>query len=141
MRTFLTVEVPAWLAAHYGVTATPAERAILAISYGAKDALDAALAPNGAYGRLGLLIPGRRLRPADLDAVAGQRGRRLRAAILAGRYDAANLATARDAPTSARRRRPRRSTTSRSRRATTRRRGATTWAPCSSACSARGRGR
>ena len=97
MRTFLIVEVPAWLAAHYGVTASPEERAILAISYGAKDALDAALAPNGAYGRLGLLIPGRRLRPADLDAVAGQRGRRLRATILAGRYDAANLATARDA--------------------------------------------
>jgi len=97
MRAFLAEEVPAWIASRYGVTKRADGRAILAISYGAKDALDAALAPALAYGRLGLLIPGRRLRHADLEAVAGLRGRRLRVAILAGRYDAANLATARDA--------------------------------------------
>jgi enterochelin esterase-like enzyme len=41
------------------------------------------------------LIPGRRLGRADIDAVAKRRNRRLRVAILAGRYDQANLATAR----------------------------------------------
>ncbi len=97
MRAFLSREVPAWLAARFGVTARADERAILAVSFGAKDALDAALDPAGAYGRLGLLIPGRRLGRADLDAVAAQRTRRLRAALLAGRYDGANLATARAA--------------------------------------------
>ncbi|MGE5236080.1 MAG: alpha/beta hydrolase [Acidobacteriota bacterium] len=97
MRAFLSREVPAWVAWRCGVTTRPEERAILAISYGAKDALDAALAPARAYGRLGLLIPGRRLRRADLEAVARQRDRRLRAVILAGRYDRANLATARAA--------------------------------------------
>jgi len=97
MRAFLTEEAPAWLAAHYGVTAHADEWAVLAISYGALDALDAALAPAQAYGRLGLLIPGRRLTTADLEAFAQQPGRRLRAAILAGRYDQANLATARNA--------------------------------------------
>jgi len=96
LRTFLAEELPAWLASSYGVTRRADERAILAISYGAKDALDAALAPAETYGRLGLLIPGRRLRPADLEVVAGVRDRRLRVAILAGRYDAANIATARD---------------------------------------------
>ena len=97
LRTFLTEEAPAWLVSRYGGTA-PADRwAVLAISYGAQDALDAALAPAQAYGRLGLLIPGRRLTPADLEAFAAQPGRRLRVAILAGRYDQANLATARAA--------------------------------------------
>jgi enterochelin esterase family protein len=97
MRTFLTEEAPAWLASRYGVAAPADEWAVLAISYGAKDALDAALAPVRAYGRLGLLIPGRRLTSADLEAFARQRGRRLRVAILAGRYDQANLATAHNA--------------------------------------------
>jgi enterochelin esterase-like enzyme len=97
LRAFLTEEVPAWVASSYGVTRRADERAILAVSYGAKDVLYAALAPVGAYRRLGLLIPGRRLRPADLEVVAGVRDRRLRVAILAGRYDAANIATARDA--------------------------------------------
>jgi enterochelin esterase-like enzyme len=97
MRTFLNHEVPAWLAARFGVTERAGERAILAVSFGAKDALDAALEPGGAYGRLGLLIPGRRLGRADLEAVAAHRSRRLRVAILAGRYDQANLATARAA--------------------------------------------
>jgi enterochelin esterase-like enzyme len=97
MRAFLNREVPAWLTARFGVTKSANERAMLAISFGAKDALDAVLDPDGAYGRLGLLIPGRRLGRADLDAVAGHRARRLRVAILAGRYDRSNLATARDA--------------------------------------------
>ena len=94
MRAFLTEEAPAWLAARFSVTARADERAVLAISYGAKDALDAALAPAAAYGRLGLLIPGRRLTRTDLEAFTAQRDRRLRVAILAGRYDAANLPTA-----------------------------------------------
>ena len=97
LRTFLTEEAPAWLAARYSVAAHADEWAVLAISYGAKDALDAALAPAQAYGRLGLLIPGRRLTQADLETLARQPGRRLRVAILAGRYDQANLATARNA--------------------------------------------
>jgi enterochelin esterase family protein len=97
MRAFLSEEAPAWLAARYDVTPSSAEWAVLAISYGAKDALDAALAPTVAYGRLGLLIPGRRLTHGDLEAFAERRDRRLRVAILAGRYDAANLATARAA--------------------------------------------
>ncbi len=96
MRAFLAEEVPAWIASRVGVPTRADERAILATSYGAKDAVDAALAPAGTYGRLGLLIPGRRLRHADLEAMAGRRDRRLRVAILAGRYDAANIATARD---------------------------------------------
>ncbi len=98
MRAFLAREAPAWLRSRYpSVTRRADEWAVLAISYGAKDALDAALAPVGAYGRLGLLIPGRRLTRADLEAFALQRDRRLRVAILAGRYDAANLSTARSA--------------------------------------------
>ncbi len=97
MRAFLNREVPAWLAARFGVTRRADERALLAISFGAKDALDAALDPAAAYGRLGLLIPGRRLGRADLDAVAAHPGRRLRVAILAGRYDLLNVATARAA--------------------------------------------
>jgi len=97
MSAFLNREVPAWLAERFGVTRRADERAILAISFGAKDALAAALDPAGAYGRLGLLIPGRRLDRADLEAVAAHRSRRLRVAILAGLYDRSNLATARDA--------------------------------------------
>jgi hypothetical protein len=94
MRAFLNEEAPTWLAARYGVTPPGDGWAVLAISYGAKDALDAALAPAGTYVRLGLLIPGRRLTSSDLEAFTLQRGRRLQVAILAGRYDAANRATA-----------------------------------------------
>ena len=96
-RAFLTEEAPAWLAARYGVSAHADEWAVLAISYGAQDALDAALAPAQAYGRVGLLIPGRRLTSTDLETLTRQPGCRLRAAILAGRYDAANIATAQNA--------------------------------------------
>ncbi len=97
LRAFLTEEAPAWLSSRYDVTEDPDEWAVLAISYGAKDALDAAVAPTQAYGRLGLLIPGRRLTPADLADFAQLPGRRLRVAILAGLYDQANLPTARAA--------------------------------------------
>jgi enterochelin esterase-like enzyme len=97
MRAFLNREVPAWLAARFAVTKRVDERAILAVSFGAKDALDAALDPGSAYGRLGLLIPGRRLDRADLDVAAARRSRRLRVVILAGRYDRPNLPTARAA--------------------------------------------
>jgi enterochelin esterase-like enzyme len=94
-RSFLARELPAWLAARYGVTAKAAERAVLAISYGARDALDAAIATPDGFGRLGLLIPGRRIGPADIAAIQRRSAPRLRVAILAGRYDEANLETAR----------------------------------------------
>jgi len=94
LRTFLTEEAPQFLASRFGVASNPEEWAVLAISYGAKDALDAAIASAQAFGRLGLLIPGRRLTHADLEAFTQQRGRRLHVAILAGKYDAANIATA-----------------------------------------------
>ena len=87
LRAFLTGEAPAWLTSRYGVSGNPDEWAVLAISYGARDALDAAFAPAQVYGRLGLLIPGRRLTPADLDTFAQQPGRCLRVAILAGRNE------------------------------------------------------
>ena len=69
-------------------------RAILGRSAGARIATEAALASPG-FGRVGLLIPGRRvaLEP-ELEGAIATSGRRLRVAILAGRYDLANLATA-----------------------------------------------
>ncbi len=97
LRAFLTEEAPLWLASRYGGLADASEWAVFAISYGAQDALDAALAPAQAYGRLGLLIPGRRLNSNKLEAFSREPGRRLHVAILAGRYDQANLATARGA--------------------------------------------
>jgi enterochelin esterase-like enzyme len=95
LRAFLTDELPAWLAARHGVRGNAGTRAIIAISYAAKDALEAALGSVDGYGRLGLLIPGRRIGGTDIDAIAGRRGHSLRVAILAGRYDQANVATAR----------------------------------------------
>ena len=56
------------------------------------------LAPAGRptrFDRLGLLIPGRRIGRADIEAIAGRRSHHLRVAILAGQYDRANVATAR----------------------------------------------
>jgi enterochelin esterase-like enzyme len=94
MRAFLTRELPSWVAARYGVTRRAQNRAVIGISFGAKDALDAALAPAAAFERLGLVIPGRRITPADVNAIASLQTRGLRVAILAGRYDQANLATA-----------------------------------------------
>ena len=98
LRAFLTGELPGWMTPRYGVSRSASRRAILGISFGAKDALDAALASGGSaggFGRLGLLIPGRRIGPTDIAAIARRRGARLRVAILAGRYDLANVATAR----------------------------------------------
>ncbi len=98
LRTFLNDELPRWMASRYAVAGSADRRAIIGISFGAKDALDTALPSGGAsnaFGRLGLLIPGRRISPPDVDAIAGRRGHRLRVAILAGQYDRANLATAR----------------------------------------------
>lgn len=97
MRSYLTTEALEWLAERFSATSSPDERAILAVSYGAKDALDAAFAPGAPYGRVGLMIPGRRLTPADLTTFTERSRCRLRVAILAGRYDGANLATAQDA--------------------------------------------
>lgn len=93
-RTFLSRELLAWASSQYAVTGSAGKRAIIGISYGAKAALDAALSSEG-FDNLGLLIPGRRIGRGDLDAIRARRGRRLRVAILAGRYDSANLATAR----------------------------------------------
>ena len=96
LRTFLSDELLTWAASRSSVTADPGKRALLAISYGAKDALEVAVSTR-AFGRLGLLIPGRRLSPEDTRVLAGERGPRLEVAILAGLYDGPNLATARRA--------------------------------------------
>ena len=96
--TFLTDEWPAWMASRYGVSGSADRRAVIGISYGAKDALDLALSSGGgpgAFNGLGLLIPGRRIGRADIEAIAGRRDPHLRVAILAGQYDRANVATAR----------------------------------------------
>ena len=95
MRTFLTRELLRWVASRYAVTSDAGRRAILGVSYGAKDVFDAAVNATEAFDRLGLLIPGRRLRLEDLAAIPERRGHRLRVAILAGQYDQANIATAR----------------------------------------------
>ncbi|HEY3384370.1 MAG TPA: alpha/beta hydrolase-fold protein [Vicinamibacterales bacterium] len=95
LRTFLTDELPAWLASRFALTRSAGRRAVIGISFGAKDALGAALASTDVFNRLGLLVPGRRIDRADIDAIAERRNRRLRVAILAGRYDYANVPTAR----------------------------------------------
>jgi enterochelin esterase-like enzyme len=94
-RTFIDGKLLTWLASKHGATGSADRHAILAISYGAKDALDIALGSPAAFGRLGLLIPGRRIGQADIEAIAEHRDHRLSVAILAGRYDHANLPTAR----------------------------------------------
>jgi enterochelin esterase-like enzyme len=94
LRTFLSEELPAWLGAAHGVTTDVERRAVLAVSFGAKDALDVALSAR-AFGSVGLLIPGRRVTAADIRAIAAQTRPPLRVAILAGRYDLANVPTAR----------------------------------------------
>ncbi len=95
LRTFVAGKLLTWLASSHGVASGTDNHAIVAISYGAKDAVDIALGHTDAFGRLGLLIPGRRISRADMAAIGGHRGPRLRVAILAGRYDHANLPTAR----------------------------------------------
>ena len=95
MAEFVTSRLPPWLRSRHGAAGRADTHAILAISYGAKDALEIALRNPGAFRRLGLLIPGRRITRADTSAIAGYRDARLRVAILAGRYDHANLPTAR----------------------------------------------
>ena len=109
-RAFLTDELLTWLASRYSVTKSAGGRAIVGISFGAKDAINAALscdpgayhgsatAPGcrtDAFDRVGLLIPGRRIGRADIEKFGERRNRRLRVAILAGRYDYANVPTAR----------------------------------------------
>lgn len=95
MAEFVTGRLLAWLGSQHGVAGSADSHAILAISYGAKDALEIALRHPDAFGRLGLLIPGRRINSSDIAAIAGYRDVHLRVAILAGRYDHANLRTAR----------------------------------------------
>jgi enterochelin esterase-like enzyme len=95
MAEFITGRLLPWLRSRRGANGSADTHAILAISYGAKDALEIALRNQGSFRRLGLLIPGRRITRADIAAIAGYRDGRLRVAILAGRYDHANLPTAR----------------------------------------------
>jgi enterochelin esterase-like enzyme len=94
-HTFVAGPLLTWLASHAAGASDRQRRAIVAISFGAKDALDIALDHPRAYGRLGLLVPGRRIGRADVAGIAEHRGGRLQVAILAGRYDQANLPTAR----------------------------------------------
>jgi enterochelin esterase-like enzyme len=94
LQAFLAGEVPRWLASRYPVAPDPGRWAVLGISFGARDALEAAVAPGGAYGCVGLLIPGRRVTAADIGTFAARRARGLRVAILAGRYDRSNRPTA-----------------------------------------------
>lgn len=96
LRTFLGAELPAWVAAHRRDAAPAGGWAILGISLGGRDALGAALESAGVYGRVGLLIPGRRITRADVDRLRTHARAPLHVAILAGRYDQANIATARD---------------------------------------------
>lgn len=95
VRTFLGEELPRWLAARYGVTRNAGGRAVLGVSYGAKDALEASTGAVASYARVGLLIPGRRLQPPDIEALAARPGPRLHVVILAGSYDTPNLQAAR----------------------------------------------
>jgi enterochelin esterase-like enzyme len=95
LAEFVTGRLLAWLRSRHGVAGNADSHAILAISYGAKDALEIALCNPAAFRRLGLLIPGRRINRTDIAAIPGHRAARLRVAILAGRYDHANLPTAR----------------------------------------------
>lgn len=98
LRPFLVDELPSWMASRDGGRVKGAWRAILGISFGARDAIDVALAPPespGAFDAVGLLIPGRRIDRAALEAVARAGHRVTRATILAGQYDRANLDTAR----------------------------------------------
>jgi enterochelin esterase-like enzyme len=95
LPAFLNRDLLGWLRSRYAVTGDARRRAVLGISFGAKDALEAALDRREAFGLLGLLIPGRRIRRADIEAIGGPPSRRLRVAMLAGLYDHANIETAR----------------------------------------------
>lgn len=94
LSSLLPGELLEWLALRYGVARGADGRAVIGISFSAKDALEAALAPTNRFGRLGLLVPGRRISRADIRGIAPARSRRLKVAILAGLYDSANLPTA-----------------------------------------------
>ena len=96
LAEFVTGRLLTRLTSRHGVTARADARAVLAISYGAKDALEMALRHPAAFRRLGLLVPGRRIGPSDIGAIAGYGAPRLRVSILAGRYDHANVPTARN---------------------------------------------
>lgn len=96
LRAFLADELLAWVSSRYAVSPRAGKRAILGISFGAKDVVDTAVGGN-AFGLVGLLIPGRRMTAEDMAQFAGQARRPLRVAILAGLYDAPNLPTAKAA--------------------------------------------
>jgi hypothetical protein len=52
MRTFLTDELPTWMTSRYGVSRSVGKRAIIGISFGAKDALNAAVSSGGGRQRV-----------------------------------------------------------------------------------------
>jgi len=95
LPSFVAGPLLRWLAVHRRVSPRAEDHAVLAISYHAKDALEIVVEHAEAFAAVGLLIPGRRLTPADIDAAAAHRSTQLRVAILAGQYDRANLPTAR----------------------------------------------
>jgi len=92
MRSFVIDELLPWMAEHYSVTKDAGERAIIGVSASGRAALDTVRSVE-AFNRLGLLIPA--LAEADVDAIPQRDRRRIRAAIIAGRYDSLYLAGAR----------------------------------------------
>ncbi len=94
LRAFAAGPLLDWLTTAGRASRRSEDHAVLAISYEAKDAVDLALDHPDAFARVGLLIPGRRITKADLEAIPRRSGRPLRFAILAGRYDRSNLPTA-----------------------------------------------
>jgi enterochelin esterase-like enzyme len=123
LQQFLGDELLPWLLSRYTIAREAERRAVVALSFGAKDALaaglscggthtrpflfpdwaeDAGAQPSGTadcttrvFGRVGLLIPGRRIRREDVASIPPVGRLPLRVAILAGRYDHANAPTAR----------------------------------------------
>ncbi len=108
MAEFVTGRLLAWLRSRHVADGGADTHAILAISFGAKDALEIALRNPGAFRRLGLLIPGRRINRSD------HRGHRRPPRRSPARRDSGRPVRSREPPGSARpaagadRRRPRR---------------------------------
>jgi enterochelin esterase-like enzyme len=92
MRSFVIDELLPWMAEHYSVTKDAGERAIIGVSASGRAAVDTVRSVES-FNRLGLLIPA--LTEADVDAIPQGDRRRIRAAIVAGRYDSLYLAGAR----------------------------------------------
>jgi len=94
VRMFVTDELLPWMSSRYSLTNDPDQRAMIGMSAGARGALDTVVS-SPLFNRLGLLIPA--LDAADIEAIPQHDRRQLRLSIIAGHYDALNLATARAA--------------------------------------------